>query len=714
MIKNINKIFILALLLLSFNILTAQTKLLQLDDLLKNRKLYASQLTNIQWMGESDNFTWVANNKLVKGSVVNNQKDTILDITPINKELIALKEKEIKRFPTIIWVDKNNFTFIANNKLYDYDVSKNKIEILNKYPEKAEHLDFEPNKNHIAYTIDNNLYISYRGTDITVTEDKEKGIKNGHVVSRDEFGIKKGTFWSPKGNFLAYYRLDETMVTDYPIVDIETRVAEVKNTKYPMAGMKSQQVTLGVFDPVTQKTIFLKTGEPLEQYLTNITWSPDEKYVYIAVLNRDQNHMKLNKYDAVSGNLVKTLFEEKNERYVEPQHGLYFLKTKPDQFIWMSERDGYNHLYLYDTEGKLIKQITKGNWIVKDIEGFDKNDSKVYFTATKESPLDNDLYSIDVKSGTIKLITNIRGTHTPILNKDMKYAIDIYYNTETAVEYLLLNTEGKTLQKLHLDKNPLKDYKLGEMSIFTIKASDDKTDLYCRLIKPINFDQNKKYPVIVYVYGGPHEQLIGNGWLGKAGLFLNYLAEQGYVIFTVDSRGSANRGFEFESCIHRNLGTIEVADQMKGIDYLKTLSYVDQKRIGVDGWSYGGFMTISLMLKNPGVFKVGTAGGPVIDWKWYEVMYGERYMDTPEQNPEGYKNASLLNYADKLQGKLLIMHGTSDPTVVWQNSLSFIKKCVDEGKQLDYFVYPGHEHNVSGMDRVHLYKKISDYFKENL
>ena len=390
------------------------------------------------------------------------------------------------------------------------------------------------------------------------------------------------------------------------------------------------------------------------------------------------------------------------------------ISLKPDQFIWMSERDGYNHLYLYDTEGKLIKQITKGNWIVKDIEGFDKNDSKVYFTATKESPLDNDLYSIDVKSGTIKLITNIRGTHTPILNKDMKYAIDIYYNTETAVEYLLLNTEGKTLQKLHLDKNPLKDYKLGEMSIFTIKASDDKTDLYCRLIKPINFDQNKKYPVIVYVYGGPHEQLIGNGWLGKAGLFLNYLAEQGYVIFTVDSRGSANRGFEFESCIHRNLGTIEVADQMKGIDYLKTLSYVDQKRIGVDGWSYGGFMTISLMLKNPGVFKVGTAGGPVIDWKWYEVMYGERYMDTPEQNPEGYKNASLLNYADKLQGKLLIMHGTSDPTVVWQNSLSFIKKCVDEGKQLDYFVYPGHEHNVSGMDRVHLYKKISDYFKENL
>ncbi len=712
--KNIQKILLSALLILAINVVNAQTKSFQLDELMTNRKLYATQLNNIQWMGATDNYTWIGANKLVKASVSTEQKDTILDVATLNKALSELKEKEVKRFPSISWVDKNNFTFSVNNTYYNFDITAKKIEILNKYPEKAAGIDIEPNKNHIAYTIDNNLYVAYRGTLLTVTEDKDKGIVNGQSVHRNEFGIKKGTFWSPKGNYLAYYRMDETMVTDYPLVDVDSRVAEVKNIKYPMAGMKSHHVTVGIFDPVTQKTVFLKTGEPAEQYLTNISWSPDEKQVYIAVLNRDQNHMKLNKYDAASGNFISTLFEEKNDRYVEPQHPMYFLKSKPDQFIWMSERDGYNHLYLYSTDGKLIKQLTKGEWIVNEIEGYDKNDSRIYFTATKESPLDNDLFSVDIKSANIKLITTNKGTHNPVLDKEAKYVIDIYNNTETATCYLILNTEGKTLQKIHEDKNPLKDYKLGETTIFTIKASDNKTDLYCRLIKPVDFDPNKKYPAIVYVYGGPHAQMIQNSWLGAGGMFLNYLATQGYVIFTVDSRGSANRGFEFESCIHRTLGTIEVADQMKGIEYLKTLSFVDQKRLGIDGWSYGGFLTISLKLKNPGVFKVACAGGPVIDWKWYEVMYGERYMDTPEQNPDGYKNASLLNYVDKLEGKLLIIHGTVDPTVVWQNSLSFLKKCVENGKMVDYFVYPGHEHNVSGGDRIHLYKKIAEYFKENL
>ena len=234
------------------------------------------------------------------------------------------------------------------------------------------------------------------------------------------------------------------------------------------------------------------------------------------------------------------------------------------------------------------------------------------------------------------------------------------------------------------------------------------------MIKPINFDPKKKYPVLVYVYGGPHAQLVKNSWLGGAGLWLNYMAQQGYLIWTLDNRGSANRGFEFENSIFRNLGTLELEDQMQGINYLKSLDYVDVDRIGVDGWSYGGFMTISLMLKNPGVFKAGCAGGPVIDWKWYEVMYGERYMDTPQDNPEGYKNACLLNHVKDFEGRLLIIHGTMDPTVVWQNSLSFLQKCVDEDKLVDYFVYPGHGHNVGGMDRVHLWKKIEQYFNDNL
>ncbi len=711
--KHLNKSLVLTFLLFVTTLLSAQTKQLNLDELITNRKLYPTSLYNLQWMDESGNYTWIANNKLVKGNVKNEKRDTILDIDAINKGLKAFTEKEIKRFPAISWVNKTNFTFTSSNKLFNYDAAKKQVAELNKYPETAENIDIEPNTYNIAYTIDNNLYVSYRGTDIAVTDDKDKGIVNGHAVHRNEFGIKKGTFWSPKGNLLAYYRMDETMVTDYPLVDIEHRVAELKNIKYPMAGMKSHHVTVAVFDPITQKTVFLKTGEPAEQYLTNISWSPDEKSVYIAVLNRDQNHMKLNRYDAISGEFISTLFEEKNDKYVEPENGMFFLKANPNEFLWLSERDGFNHLYLYNINGKLIKQLTKGNWMVKDVEGFDAKGNKVFISATKESPLNNDIYSIDIKTSAITLLTTTKGTHAPTIDKSGNYILDVFSNTVISRKTMVVNAEGKAIQTLLEDTNPLKDYNLGETQMLTLKAKDG-TDLYCRMIKPANFDASKKYPVIIYVYGGPHAQLVTNSWLGGGNLFLNYLAQQGYVVFTMDNRGSANRGFAFESVIHRNCGKAELEDQMEGVAYLKSLSFVDPTRMGVDGWSYGGFMTISMKLKNPGVFKVATAGGPVIDWKWYEIMYGERYMDTPEQNPEGYKNASLLNYVDKLEGKLLIIQGGVDNTVVPQHSSSFIKKCIDLGKQVDYFNYPTHEHNVGGIDRTHLYRKIYEYYQQNL
>ena len=711
--KQINKLFLLTFLLFVSSFISAQNKQLNIDELMTNRKLYPSGLNNIQWMDNAGNYTWIAANKLVKANMKSEKKDTILDLAAINAALKQISEKEIKRFPQISWTENMNFEFQANNKIYNFDFADKKASLINSYPETAENTDIEPNTHHVAYTIDNNLFISYRGTEIAVTEDKNKGIVNGQSVHRNEFGINKGTFWSPKGNLLAFYRMDETMVTDYPLVDIETRVAELKNIKYPMAGMTSHQVTVGVFDPVTQKSVFLKTGEPAEQYLTNISWSPDEKFVYIAVLNRDQNHMKLNKYDVVNGNFVATLFEEKNEKYVEPENGMFFLKSNPKQFLWLSERDGYKHLYLYNEDGKLVKQLTKGNWVVKDIEGFNAKGDKVFISATKDSPLDNDVYAVDIKNGNIKMLTPVKGTHNVVFDKTGNNVIDVYSNSETASKIQIVNADGKILQDVFEDKNPLKDYKLGETSVFTIKAKDG-SDLYCRMIKPADFDPNKKYPAIIYVYGGPHAQLVTNSWLSGAGLFLNFLAQQGYVVFTLDNHGSANRGFAFESIIHRNCGKYEMEDQMLGVDYLKSLSFVDANRIGVDGWSYGGFMTISMKLKNPGIFKVATAGGPVIDWKWYEIMYGERYMDTPEQNPEGYKNASLINYVDKLEGKLLVIQGGVDNTVLPQHSSSFLKKCIDLGKQVDYFIYPTHEHNVRGADRSHLFRKIYEYYQQNL
>jgi dipeptidyl-peptidase-4 len=284
---------------------------------------------------------------------------------------------------------------------------------------------------------------------------------------------------------------------------------------------------------------------------------------------------------------------------------------------------------------------------------------------------------------------------------------------ETPNRITLLDAQGKAMKTLLDAPNPLQDYKLGQIKLFSLKNKEG-IELNARMILPPDFDAHKKYPVIVYVYGGPHGQMITNSFLRGWPLWYQYMAERGYIIFTLDNRGTNNRGLAFEQAIYQHLGTKEVEDQMVGVNYLKKQSFVDSTRIGVHGWSYGGFMTISLMTRRPGVFKVAVAGGPVIDWRYYEVMYGERYMDTPQKNPEGYEEASLLNYVKNLQGKLLIIHGTVDPVVVWQNSLLYLRKAIDLQKQVDYFVYPGDEHNMHGKDRVHLYQKITDYFMENL
>jgi dipeptidyl-peptidase-4 len=587
------------------------------------------------------------------------------------------------------------------------------LQIVNSYESIGENADFEPVTGKIAFTKENNLHVSINGVSAAVTNDSDKGIVNGKTVHRNEFGIDGGTFWSPKGNLLAFYRMDETMVTEYPLVNIDERIAKVENIRYPMAGMASHHVTIGVYDPSKNLVIYLKTGEPAEQYLTNVSWSPDEKYIFVAVVNRDQNHMWLNKYDATTGDFVKTLFEETDNEYVEPLNGLIFLKSNPAQFIWQSRRDGYNHLYLYEVEGNLVKQITKGPWEVTAFHGFDPKETKIYYSSTQESPLERHLYSIDLKTGKTLKFTSGNGTHTTIVSPDGKFVIDRLSSLNVGSQTKLINDKGESVRLIAEDLNPLKNYKLGETSYVTLKA-DDGSDLFGRLILPVDFDASKKYPVLVYVYGGPHSQLVTDTWLGGANLYFNYLATKGYVVWTLDNHGTAARGADFEQAIHRKLGDIEGKDQMVGVNYLKSLPYVDASRIGIDGWSYGGFMTLTLKLRNPDVFKVATCGGPVIDWKYYEIMYGERYMDTPEQNPEGYKKACLLNYVDQMEGKVLIIHGAQDNTVVWQNSLQFIQSCIQKGKQVDYFVYPNHEHNVGGMERLHLFRKLAEYYDQNL
>lgn len=691
----------------------AQDKLLTAEDAIyMNRELYPASVSQLQWIGQTNYYVYAKDNAIYKVGAKNGTETLLLDIDMLNHSMHENDYDSLRSLPEMKFFSDDACRFQYKNNYFIYNFNVHELHWINKVPDSAENINFEEDTRFIAYTVENNLFIAIDGKVRQVTFDEDKGIVNGQTVHRVEFGINKGIFWSPGSKNLAFYRKDETMVTSYPLVDITSRIAEVENTKYPMAGMTSHQVTLGIYNLETGNTVFIKTGEPVDQYLTSVTWGPEGKYIFIGLLNRGQNHLKLNKYNASNGDFVSNILEEQHPKYVEPEHPLFFLPERKDHFIWQSERDGWNHLYLYNTKGELISQLTKGDWVVTDFLGL-YGDKMLWFTGTKDSPLENNIYSVSIGSDKIKRISPDNGTHSALINHSGKYIVDVFSNIKVSREYCLLNSKSKKIRVIKEDKQPLADYNLGEMSIFTLK-SNAGDDLYCRLIKPINFDSTKKYPVIVYVYGGPHAQLITSSWLGGAGLFLNYLAEQGYVVFTLDNRGTANRGRDFEQIIHRNVGLHEVEDQMVGVNYLKSLPYVDSTRIGVDGWSYGGFLTISLMLDNPGVFKVGVAGGPVIDWKYYEVMYGERYMDTPQENPEGYENSNLLNKVDKLEGKLLIIHGTNDPTVVWQNSLQFLKHAIDKDKDIDYFVYPGHGHNTQGINRAHLYKKITSFFDDYL
>lgn len=713
--KKIFQLFIVYTAFLSIAI--AQNKQLTIEESVYGiyRKFYTENYKQYNWRGNSDVITFIEKGE-INEIPINGKASVILKAEDINKVLGNSGLSELKFIMSYSWLDNENVIINSQDGVLIYNLKTKSLTAAYKNQTDAENQELCNSNLMQAYTVKNNLFIIDKAGKITpITNEKNEGIVNGKSVHRQEFGINKGTFWSPKGNFLAFYRMDETMVTDYPMIDINERIAKVQNTKYPMAGMKSHHVTVGVYDIKTGKTLFLQTGEPAEQYLTNIAWGPEEKYIYIAVLNREQNHMKFNQYEVATGKYIKTLFEEKHDKYVEPLYPAKFLKTNPKQFIWQSQRDGFNHIYLYNTDGKLISQISKGKFVITEILGFDKKEENIIVEATLEKrQIETHLFKIAVSNGQMTKISKKEGTHDAILNTSGTYLIDNYSSLKVPMEINLLSTDGTMNKNLLKAKDPLKDYKLGKLDVFTIKAADNKTDLFCATIKPSDFDATKKYPLLLYVYGGPHAQMINDKWLAGQDLWKFYMAQKGYVVMVVDNRGSANRGLEFENIIHRNLGVNEMADQVKAVQNLISQNYIDTARIGVNGWSYGGFMTTSLMTNYSNIFKVGVAGGPVIDWKYYEVMYGERYMDTPTENPEGYEKTSLLTKAKDLKGRLLIIHGGIDPTVVLQNSLDFIQKSIEAGTQVDYFIYPNAEHNVRGIDRVHLMKKITQYFDDYL
>lgn len=624
------------------------------------------------------------------------------------------KDLDLKRMPYYQVIPGNYLLFTMPGRSLIIDPLTKRLEADFQYPQNAEATQFNQAHTSLAYVAENNIYvINAAGHRQQVTTDGSEQLVYGQSVHQNEFGIKGGLFWSPDGKKLAFYRMDQSPVKPYPILHIAGQHPYSQMQYYPMAGTALHRVTLGVYDVTTGHTIYLQSPDPSKHYLTNISWTPQSDQILIAELNRAQTHMELKAYDALTGVFRYNIITEHNDIYTEPQHPALFLPHNPKQFIWQSRQDGYNHLYLYDTNGKLIRQLTQGAWEVTDVYGFSPDGQTLYYSSTEASPLERQLYSVTMR-GKRQALTAQPGWHSIVFAPGKQAFIDIFEAQDVAREISVFNQKGKLLTTILPAQHPDTDYLVPSIEVGTLKAADQTTDLYYRLIKPHNFDPGKKYPVIVYVYNGPHAQLVQNRYrTGARGWELN-MANEGYIIFTLDGRGSAARGAAFEQIIHRHLGKHEMADQLEGIKHLTALPYVDASRIGVYGWSYGGFMTTNLMLTHPEIFRVGVAGGPVMDWSRYEIMYGERYMDTPEENPTGYEANNLLLRAGHLKGRLLLIHGTVDPVVIWQHSLLFMQSAITAGSHPDYMVYPEHAHNVLGPDRLHLNETITRYFKDHL
>ena len=689
-----------------------QTKELTLEDgvMQQYRAFRPDQILGFQWIPDTNKFVYFE--ELGRKLMIANPNDTkgteLVSLSDLNEALKA----DFRSFWGMEWKDASTFILTDGSKYYTYNFTTKKGNLLATTPDGAANSTLNNAKDLVAFTEENNLYfIDKNNIKVAVTAETNSGIVSGQTYARSEFGISGGIFWSPKSSFIAFYQKDETEVADYPLLDITETPGKLMSIKYPMIGQKSEKPRVGIYNLATKETLFITPKGAVDAYLTNLAWSPDEKYVLIAEVNREQNNMSLNLYDAKLGTFIRTLVNEKNERWVEPEKPAFFPSKTSNNFVWSSEKDGFQNLYYYSIEGKLIKQLTSNKFVIKSILGSNTKGTEIYFEATGPNAMNTLAYKVDLK-GKQSLLTKTDGTHTVALSSDGNYFFDEYSNHSTQSKSLLVDSKLKETVLVE-STNKYKDYKMGTSEIKTIKAADGTTDLVTRLIKPSNFDAAKKYPVLVYVYGGPHAQLITNSYLDGASLWMYWMAEQGYLVFTVDNRGSENRGFAFESIIHGRLGVHEIDDQMKGVDYLKSLPYVDGNRLAVHGWSFGGFMTTSLMLRKPGTFTTGVAGGPVTDWKYYEAMYGERYMDTPAENQKGFDEANTLNYVKNLEGKLLLIHGTVDDVVVMQHNFALVKKFIEAEKQMDFFPYPMHKHNVGGKDRVNLMKKVLDYVIDN-
>src|SRR6266704_706233 len=574
-----------------------------------------------------------------------------------------------------------------------------------------------PDGRFVSFVREHNLWL------VSVADSQERAVTRGGTeeirkgeldwVYPEELEIKTAYWWSPDSSAIAYLEMDERKVSQYPLVDFSSPRGEAEMERYPIAGGANPIVRVLVASLHGGEPRVMDTGTETDIYIPRVNWLTDSRHLTIQHLNRTQTTLDLLIADAATGK-TRAALGETDPNWVNVSDDLYFLKDGK-RFLWSSERSGYRHLYLFDLEGKQLAQLTKGEWEVTSLDAVDEAKGLVYFTATEKSPLERQLYRVALDGTGFARITQDAGTHAAVFSPNAAAFYDTYSNTEAPPRQDLYRADGSRMATINENKvAELADYRLSPMEFLTVK-SHDGAQLNAGIIKPPDVNPQKKYPVLVYTYGGPHAQVVRNAWGGANFLWHQLMAQNGYIIFSLDNRGSAGRGHVFESPLHFRLGALEISDQRDGVQYLKSLPYVDSNRIGIWGWSYGGHMTLHAMFEAGDDFKVGFAGGPLTDWRYYDSIYTERYLGLPQKNEKGYQDSSPVKYASQLKGKLLIAHGTGDDNVHFANTLSLINDLIEAGKYVEVLAFPGRGHGVSDPPaRRVLMQRVTQFFLDNL
>ncbi len=624
----------------------------------------------------------------------------------------GMKGVPAEGLPRFTWLDAGRVRVLSPRAIYHWKIGDEKASLALSLPEGASATTFTDGDARGACLVKHQLTILSSGkAPSTLTEDGDTDIVYGGAAHRAEFGIKDGLWWDPTGRWLAFSREDQRPIDKYPYADHTKLPPQNLHGRYPMAGRVHSRVTIGVHDTRENKTIYLEHDPELDLYWTNVTFSPDGTKVHVALVNRAQNHVDLVRFDSLTGAREATLIVEDDPQWTEPEHGPIFLPDGGGRFLWFSPKRGFHHLWLHAADGKKLRKVTAGKRDIAKFLGFAKEGTQALVMASDKDPRQMHLWAVDLENKGMRQITSAPGWHACAMTDDGAFVLDVFSSLSQPPRIdLVACADGETRTIL---ATAMPKVELGEQKFFTVKT-EDGTPLYGHVILPPGHDPKKTYPLLHYVYGGPHSQLVRNSWLGGAQAWLYFMAGKGFVVSRLDGHGTNNRGIEFSQKIHRQMGVLETRDQLHAIEHVKKIASIDPARIGVHGWSYGGYMTLNLMLRAPEVFACGVSGAPVTDWAQYETGYTERYMDTPAENPEGYADSSMLPRAAALKGRLLIVHGTDDKTVMWSHSLAFVDRCIDAGVLIDYMPYPMQKHGLRGKDRLHLYRLMTRFFGEHL